>query len=388
MSPSCQSLNDQSLDDQSLNDRSFASHMMSRPFIISVGLHVAFTLLMVFGMPMLGRDLPEEMPLVRLEVVRTVPETNLIEGDKPSTAKEEQKATVARKPPPPPPPPPPRPAAAPPAAPAPEPEPEAPAEDPAAEILPDSPTPKPKLAKVDLPKPKPKSKPVAKVAPKPKPKPVIKPVSKPKRPSRPAPPAPKPAPRPVDTAKPAPPQKSKANDAIASQLNKMVKDTKKRADAASGVLQNLAEAKVAAKDAEQARKTKERKVAADTVNKTLSAVAGNAVKAPPKKSIAPVGIDDVARIQQHVSKCWQPPLGAAGNDTLIVDIFVSVNRDGEVLKADIEDKLRFNLDSYFKASAIAAQRAIVDCSPLPIPPQKYDQLKEFTFEFNPKFISR
>ena len=32
--------------------------------------------------------------------------------------------------------------------------------------------------------------------------------------------------------------------------------------------------------------------------------------------------------------------------------------------------------------------AIVDCSPLPIPPQKYDQLKEFAFEFNPKFISR
>ncbi|MEL0132231.1 MAG: TonB C-terminal domain-containing protein [Rhodobiaceae bacterium] len=363
--------------------------MMSRPFIISIGVHVVFTLLVVFGMPMLGRDLPEEMPLVRLEVVRTVPETNLIEGDKPSTAKEEQQATVTRKPPPPPPPPPPpKPAAAAPAAPPPEPtsEPEAPAEDPAAEILPDKPLPKPKLAKLDIPKPKPKPK--AKVAPKSKPKPVMKPVSKPKRPGRPAPPAPKPVPKPVDTAKPVPPQKSKANDALASQLNKMVKDTKKRADAATGVLQNLAEAKVAAKDAEQARKTQERKVAADTVTKTLSAVAGNAVKAPPKKSIAPVGIDDVARIQQHVSKGWQPPLGAAGNDTLIVDIFVSVNRDGEVLKADIEDKLRFNLDSYFKASAIAAQRAIVDCSPLPIPPQKYDQLKEFTFEFNPKFISR
>tara|TARA_X000000950_G_scaffold51306_1_gene60653 strand:+ start:383 stop:889 length:507 start_codon:yes stop_codon:yes gene_type:complete len=168
----------------------------------------------------------------------------------------------------------------------------------------------------------------------------------------------------------------------------MVKDKKKRADAASGVLQNLAEAQMAAKDAEEARKTQERKVAADTVTKTLSAVAGNAVKAPPKKSLSPVGLDDIARIQQHVSQCWQPPLGAAGNDTLIVDIFVSVDRSGEVQKAVIEDKLRFNLDSYFKASAIAAQRAIVDCSPLPIPPEKYDQLKEFTFAFNPQFISR
>ena len=388
LSPSCRNLNDLGLNDLGLNDWSCAPNMMSRPFIISIGVHVVFTLLVVFGIPILGRDLPEEMPLVRLEVVRTVPETNLIEGDKPSTAKEEQQATVAKKPPPPPPPPPPpkppKPAAPAPAAPAPEPE--APAEDPSAEVLPDKPVAKPKLARIDTPKPKPK--PAAKVAPKSNPKPVMKPTAKPKRPNRPAPPTPKPVPKPVETAKPAPPQKSKANEQLASRLNKMVKDQKKRADAASGVLQNLAEAKIAADDAEQARQTQERKLAADTVTKTLSAVAGNAVKAPPKKSIAPVGIDDVARIQQHVSKCWQPPLGAAGNDTLIVDIFVSVNRDGEVLKAEIKDTLRFNLDSYFKASAIAAQRAIVDCSPLPIPPQKYDQLKEFTFEFNPKFISR
>ena len=361
--------------------------MISRPFLISLGLHLLFVVIAVFGLPMLGRDLPEEMPIVRLEIVRTVPETNVIEGDKPSTAKEEQKATVSKRPPPPPPPPPPRPAASRPAPPppAPKPEPEAPAPapapDPAAEILPDKP--KEKLAKLDLPKKKSKKKPVAK--PKPKPKPVSTPKAKPAPTSQ---PVAKPVARPVSKPAPPSPRPAKAQNDVASRLNKMVKDKKKRADAASGVLQNLAEAQMAAKDAEEARKTQERKVAADTVTKTLSAVAGNAVKAPPKKSLSPVGLDDIARIQQHVSQCWQPPLGAAGNDTLIVDIFVSVNRSGEVQKAVIEDKLRFNLDSYFKASAIAAQRAIVDCSPLPIPPEKYDQLKEFTFAFNPQFISR
>ena len=362
--------------------------MISRPFLISLGLHMLFAVIAVFGLPMLGRDLPEEMPIVRLEIVRTVPETNVIEGDKPSTAKQEQKATVSKKPPPPPPPPPPpRPAASKPAPPPPanEPEPSAPDKDPAAEILPDKP--KEKLAKLDLPKPKPKKKPVAKVTPKPKPTP--KPVSKPKaKPAPSAQPAAKPVAKPVSKPARPSPKPAKAQNDVASRLNKMVKDKKKRADAASGVLQNLAEAQMAAEDAEKARKTQERKEAADTVNKTLSAVAGNAVKAPPRKSLSPVGLDDIARIQQHVSQCWQPPLGAAGNDTLIVDIFVSVDRTGEVQKAVIEDKLRFNLDPYFKASAIAAQRAIVDCSPLPIPPEKYDQLKEFTFAFNPQFISR
>ncbi|MEC7304868.1 MAG: hypothetical protein VX108_02000 [Pseudomonadota bacterium] len=357
--------------------------MISRPLVISVGMHALFAVLAVFGLPMLGRDLPEEMPIVRLEVVRTVPETNLIEGDKPSTAKEEQKATVSKKPPPPPPP---RAASSKPAPPPPPPKPEpaAPAKVEAAEILPDKPKPKPK---VDLPKPKPKKTEVAQVSPKPKPKPKAE--TKPKaKPSPSVLPTPKPARRPerkpaAPTAKPA-----KANDAVANQLNKLVKDQKKREQAASGVLQNLAEAQLAAKDAEKARKTQERKVAADTVTKTLSAVAGNAVKAPEKKSLSPVGIDDIARIQQHVSKCWQPPLGAAGNDTLKVDIFVAVNELGEVRRAEIEDKLRFNLDSYFKASAIAARRAIVECSPLPIPPEKFDQLKEFTFSFDPAFLSR
>lgn len=81
--------------------------MTSRPLIVSVTLHATFALLVVFGLPMLGRDLPEEMPIARMEIVQTVPETNLIEGDKVSTAKDEQQATVSKKPPPPPPPPPP-----------------------------------------------------------------------------------------------------------------------------------------------------------------------------------------------------------------------------------------------------------------------------------------
>ena len=239
-------------------------------------------------------------------------------------------------------------------------------------------------------KPKEEEKPKAPKAPK-APKPKLKPKAESKakaKPSLSVLPTPKPVNRP-DRKKPAPTVKpAKANDAVANQLNKLVKDQKKREQAASGVLQNLAEAQLAAEDAEKARKTQERKEAADTVTKTLSAVAGNAVKAPPKKSLSPVGIDDIARIQQHVSKCWQPPLGAAGNDTLKVDIFVSVDERGNVKRAEIEDKLRFNLDSYFKASAIAAKRAIVECSPLPIPPEKFDQLKEFTFSFDPAFLSR
>jgi hypothetical protein len=40
--------------------------MTSRPLIVSVTLHAIFALLVVFGLPMLGRDLPEEMPIARM----------------------------------------------------------------------------------------------------------------------------------------------------------------------------------------------------------------------------------------------------------------------------------------------------------------------------------
>ena len=91
---------------------------------------------------------------------------------------------------------------------------------------------------------------------------------------------------------------------------------------------------------------------------------------------------------QHIAKCWQPPLGAAGNELLTVDLLVKLAEDGQVVTVQIKDQLRYTLDSYFKASAIAAERAVFDCSPLPIPPEKYEQLKLLDISFNPEFLSR
>ena len=348
--------------------------MTSRPLLISAILHTGFALLVVFGLPMIGRDLPEEMPIARMEIVQTVPETNLIEGNKVSTAKEEQEATVSKKPPPPPPPPPPKPAppkVSPPAVkPEPAPEPAPVPDDAEAETLPDQPTTEVATLKVPRPTPKPKPEEVAKTDTKPAPKPTP---PAPVTDSKPTPPAPKP---------------NKSQEVVSDQLNKLVKQTEERADAASGVLQNLADAQVAARDAKTARQTRQRKVAAETVNDTLTAVAGNAVKAPPPKPLAKVGLDDIGRIQQHVSRCWSAPVGADKTKVLIVDIFVRVNKDGSVIEARIDDMLRYGIDKTFRSFANRAQQAVVECSPLPIPPNKYDQLKEFIFAFDPRYLTK
>ena len=51
----------------------------------------------------------------------------------------------------------------------------------------------------------------------------------------------------------------KAQDNLAAQVNKLVKDEQKRKQAATGVLQNLAKVKSQAEEAEKKRKEQERK---------------------------------------------------------------------------------------------------------------------------------
>ena len=67
---------------------------------------------------------------------------------------------------------------------------------------------------------------------------------------------------------------------------------------------------------------------------------------------------------------------------------MSLDREGRVVSARVDNKLRFASDRIFKVAAEEAIRATRECSPLPLPPEKYEQWKSFVFAFNPKFLSR
>ena len=153
-------------------------------------------------------------------------------------------------------------------------------------------------------------------------------------------------------------------------------------------MQNLAKAQAVNENAKKKRLDQERKKAAEKLTHSLSAAAGDVLRAPKKPPIGPLGLSDIDRLRAHLSSCWDPPIGAAGSDTLIVDIIVSLNREGSVLSAEVDNKLRFNKDRIFKVAAEEAIRATRECSPLPLPPEKYEQWKSFVFTFNPKFLSR
>ncbi len=324
--------------------------MDRRSLIISVGLHVSVGVLAWIGLPSIKRDLPDEQPIVVMEMVQSVPTTNLTQGDKPNTAKKEQKAAKSKKPPPPPPPAPPR---AKPPAPKPVAKPAPKAPDPKAEILPQ------------------------KITPKPKPKPAIA-----------QPPAP-PKSKPKTTATLKAPKRLPQSPP--KRINKLARQKalqKQREDALSGVMQNLAKAKAVSEDAEKKRREKERKEAAETLTSNLTTAAGNAIRAPEKPVVGPLGLSDIDRIRQHVSSCWSPPIGTAGANTLIVDIIVTLDRDGKVLTAEVDNKMRLATDRTYRVAADEAIRTMFKCSPLPVPLDKYEQWKSFIFGFDPKFLTR
>ncbi len=107
-----------------------------------------------------------------------------------------------------------------------------------------------------------------------------------------------------------------------------------------------------------------------------------------ERTSSALGVSQTDLLRNHIAQCWNPPAGASGADALIVDIIVRLNKRAEVKDVEIVDEARMRSDGTFQAAARAASRAIIDCSPLPLPLEGYETWKELQFEFNPRFITR
>ncbi len=164
---------------------------------------------------------------------------------------------------------------------------------------------------------------------------------------------------------------------------------KKRADALSGVMQNLVKAKAVSEDAEKKRRQKERKEAAEKLTSNLTAAAGNAIRATKKPVVGPIGLSEKAIVEQHVSKFWSPPAGLSNDGGLIVDIILSIDAKGNVLLAEVDESFGSGSSKRRRIMVEEAIRTIYKASPLPLPLEKAELWvgKETTFKFDPsKFV--
>lgn len=224
------------------------------------------------------------------------------------------------------------------------------------------PKPQPKQeAKPDKPKPAPKSEP---------PPSFDKPI--PKKPPLPEPPQEKPKPKPAkpEAVPEKPTEAKRLIEKLAEAPPEPVAEPKRDF---SSVLKNLAGEEQTAP--EQTPETPR------VIEEDPDAPKGFAATIAEKLSISEMDL-----LQQQLAGCWSIPVGAVDAQDLVIDIYVEMRPNRTVRTVEIIDKSRYNQDQFFRAAAESAKRAVLNpkCSPLAVPPDKYDQWKTMTIRFNPK----
>lgn len=251
---------------------------------------------------------------------------------------------------------------------------------------PEPPASKPAPKPVAKPKKKPKKKPETRMA-RPAPKPEKKTVP-PRKPAPPlAKPKKKPEPGPKETAKKAEPKVERHVAALprarprppaqprpeknAKQPPKAVKKPPARKDPLDSVFKTVGKLKKSQqsdRDRTAARTPAGVKTAARSLRLTLS---------------------EIQAVRRQIQPCWNFPAGAQNAGALRVRITIWLNRDGSVRDARILDGADFSGNAKLRAAADAGIRAVRNprCSPLKLPPEKFDQWKVLTIDFDPSKLS-
>lgn len=150
-------------------------------------------------------------------------------------------------------------------------------------------------------------------------------------------------------------------------------DQKKEEDEFDAILKSLQE-----QADKQAEKPDKKDTKTSEENKTRSD--------KPYDPTVPLSISEKDAIRSQFVKCWRMPAGAKDANELVVKVRVSVSQAGEVTEAKLvsEQMGRYRSDTFFKAAADSAIRAVWKCSPLQnLPADKFETWSDMELTFDP-----
>ncbi len=147
---------------------------------------------------------------------------------------------------------------------------------------------------------------------------------------------------------------------------------KNRSSSSQAILRNLAEA----------NEINQKKDIVNQIKESLKNQNQNLNLTEEKKATA----TEIDILRNHVRQCWNAPY-AANELNKIINLKIFTNPDGSVINVQIIDVAFYKKDPVYRAAADSARRAVKDCSPLPLPKNKYDLFKIFTFNFDTSFIN-
>lgn len=96
-------------------------------------------------------------------------------------------------------------------------------------------------------------------------------------------------------------------------------------------------------------------------------------------------VSELDALKQQLRQCWSIQTGARYAENINVEVRLQINRARIVQSATVVDTWRYGQDPSFKAAADAALRAIQNpmCTPLRLPPEKYEGWKDLILNFDP-----
>lgn len=94
--------------------------------------------------------------------------------------------------------------------------------------------------------------------------------------------------------------------------------------------------------------------------------------------------NEIDAFRAQIVRCWSPPVGGLGGDAIVVKLSIRLNEDGS-LKTHPDVMNNFP-SPFFRPTADSALRAVIQCQPYNMPPDKYSQWQNILLTFDPSWL--
>jgi len=85
---------------------------------------------------------------------------------------------------------------------------------------------------------------------------------------------------------------------------------------------------------------------------------------------------------RQISACWVPPAGEPDWARSLIGLKLTMKRDGMVERLEVIDQGKMAESEHLRTLTESAIKAVIRCMPLKLPPDKYDQWREFVMYFD------
>ncbi len=99
-----------------------------------------------------------------------------------------------------------------------------------------------------------------------------------------------------------------------------------------------------------------------------------------------MSVDEIDALRQRISQCWSPPPGGLGAGHIVVKLRMKLNKDGTLVGYPTVENS--DPSPFFRAAADAAVRAVYQCQPYTLPPEKYSLWRDMILNFDPSEMYR